>query len=199
MAALKNAAVFLRAFASPFFFSGQRRATGVRGVGVQTKARAPEPTADDIARAAVATAKDVFDGSDGRLTVAYYRRLCAIGTQGVVAMNLFRAAKRSARAKEYRRGRFSHSAYDVKNYLLQQLCAVLPSSGLAYGWKLDQNTPGYEWVLYVDLPCGQVSFHSASRLDGPDYAREWDRTHESPWRIMKFCDTVLSQTDTPVT
>jgi hypothetical protein len=29
-------------------------------------------------------------------------------------------------------------------------------------------------ILYVDLPTGQVSFHTGTRGEGPDYAGEWD-------------------------
>lgn len=155
------------------------------------KSKAPEPDAQDIMRAAEATAKEVFDGSDGRLTVAYYRRLTALGKTGIIAMNLFRASKTSARAKVYRGGRFRGASYDVKNYSIDQLCDALEGSGFRWGWKRDENTPGYEWVLYVDIPSGQVSYHSRSRGKGPDYPSDWDKTHESTDRVLTFCDSIL--------
>lgn len=63
---------------------------------------------------------------------------------------------------------------------------------LRWGWKHDPKTPGYEWVLYVDLPSGQVSFHSAIRLSGPDYHGEYDGQKLSRQRILAFCDAVLT-------
>ena len=41
--------------------------------------------------------------------------------------------------------------------------------GIAWGWKQDPATINYPWVLYVDLPTGQVSYHSQFRGEGPDY------------------------------
>lgn len=59
-----------------------------------------------------------------------------------------------------------------------------------WGWKPDPNTKGYPWVLYVDLPNGQCSFHSADRLQGPDYLGEWNPGDGSEKNILKFCDNV---------
>ncbi len=155
--------------------------------------KAPEPTEYDIARAASATAREVFDGSDGRLTVAYYRRLCALGPIGVVAMNLFRAQKTSSRAKQYKGKQYRNASYDTKNYSLECLCAALLNIPDAiWGWKMDANTPGYPWVLYVETDCGQVSFHSASRLKGPDYPLDWDGERLSTQRVLSYCDRVAS-------
>ena len=83
--------------------------------------RAPEPTAADVARAALCSARDVYELSDGALTVAYYRRLCALGLIGVIAMNLFRAQKTSSRAKAYRGRQFKQASYGTKNFSLDQL------------------------------------------------------------------------------
>ena len=47
-------------------------------------------------------------------------------------------------------------------------------------------------VLYIDLPQGQVSFHSTKCLDGPDYPKPWDGTSESRDRILAFSDAVMS-------
>ena len=46
-------------------------------------------------------------------------------------------------------------------------------------------------VLYVDLPNGQVSFHSPERFDGPDYLGEWDGLRMSEERIIQFCQEVF--------
>jgi len=160
--------------------------------------RAPEPTEVEIERASKATAKEVFDGSDGKLTVAYYRRLCALGIDGVIAMNLFRASKTSARAKQYR-GRYRGASYDVKNYSLSNLCESLSKSSLSWGWKRDPNTPGYEWVLYIDLPNGQVSYHSSTRGSGPDYKFDWDGVRESTARVLAYCDHLLAGSPLAIT
>lgn len=155
--------------------------------------KAPEPTEYDTARAAVATAREVFDGSDGKLTVAYYRRLSALGPIGVVAMNLFRAQKTSSRAKQYRGRQYRNASYETKNYSLECLCAALLNMpDMLWGWKMDPNTPGYPWVLYCETSAGQVSFHSADRLKGPDFPLDWDGDKLSTQRILSFCDRVAS-------
>jgi hypothetical protein len=51
----------------------------------------------------------IYHGSNGALTVDLYARLEALGPAGIVAMNLFRAAKASERAKVYTR-KFSRMA-----------------------------------------------------------------------------------------
>lgn len=157
--------------------------------------KAPEPTPTDIQRAAVATARQVYDASDGALTVAFYRRLCAVGPIGTIAVNLMRAQKTSTRAKAYRGRQYKNASYDTKNYSLVQLCQALtanPSCGLTWGWGNDDQTPGFCWVLYVDTPDGQVSFHSQNRGIGPNYEKPWDGINgASEERILRFCDSVL--------
>jgi hypothetical protein len=156
--------------------------------------KAPEPTEADIQRAAIATAREVYSASDGRLTVAFYRRLCARGTIGAIAMNLMRAQKTSSRAKAYRGRQYRNASYDTKNYSLVQLCSALSADpcGLVWGWENDDATPGFPWVLYVDLPTGQVSFHSSDRGMGPIYLRPWDGVRgASEDRILAFCDSIL--------
>lgn len=143
---------------------------------------------------------EVYQGSDGELTKRYYAELEQRGAAGVVAMNLFRVQKCSARAKVYRggicgRGSFRSMAYDRKGWSLEQLCQILAKHGEAlgirYGWKRDPATllmGAPAWVLYVDLPQGQVSFHAPSRGEGPDYPGEWDRSKASEERILEFCE-----------
>ena len=56
-------------------------------------------------------ARDIYHGSDGAATTAYYNELSKRGPIGLVAVNLFRASKCSARAKggpAARPGEFSH-------------------------------------------------------------------------------------------
>ncbi len=144
---------------------------------------------------------EVYSGSDGELTMRYYAELLRRGPLGVIAVNLFRAQKCSSRAKVYRggirgKGRYKDMAYDRKEWSMQNLCKVLGEHGAAlgirYGWKDDPAQEYHSWVLYIDLPTGQVSFHSAARLDGPDYLGDWDREHKSAERIIAFCDSVFS-------
>jgi hypothetical protein len=153
-------------------------------------------------------AVDVYAGSDGAATRAYYARLEQFGAIGRIAMNLFRAQKCSARAKVYRGGvrgggSFKRMAYERKEWSLAELVGVLEAwrqnggmPEIAYGWKQD---PGVlfdgepSWVLYVDLPVGQVSFHAPARSLGPDYPGEWDRSHASEARILRFCDEIIAR------
>jgi len=78
----------------------------------------------------------------------------------------------------------------------RRACAALAEHGealgIAYGWKRDPLAFTNPWVLYVDLPNGQVSFHSPARGEGPDYAGEWDAMHASEERILAFCDGVTN-------
>lgn len=145
---------------------------------------------------------EIYAGSNGDATKALYRRLEGLGPVGVVAMNLFRAQKASTRAKEYRggvrgQGSFKSMAYEKKNWSLGNLTDMLTRHGdrlgLRWGWQADTATHGFEWVLYVDTPCGQVSFHSATRLKGPDYPYAWDgAVNASVGRIIRWCEQLLA-------
>jgi hypothetical protein len=63
-----------------------------------------------------------------------------------------------------------------------------------WGWGIDNQMPEFSprHVLYIELPQGQVSFHSHERFAGPDYLAKWDAQHASAERILRFCDEVLS-------
>ena len=138
----------------------------------------------------------IFEGSDGEATRALYARLEAFGPVGIVAMNLFRAQKCSSRAKVYRAGRFRRDAYERKTWSLTNLAQVLEAHGaelgLRWGWKVDPQQERHCWVLYVDLPQGQVSFHMGARGKGPDYDGDWDGSHKSPGRVVTFVSKVLN-------
>ncbi len=148
-------------------------------------------------------AADIYLGSDGEATKRYYAELEAIGPIGIVATNLFRAQKCSARAKVYRggirgRGSYRSMAYDRKQWAMDNLCRALAehseSLGIRYGWKRDEATVfgnRASWVLYLELPQGQVSFHSPTRGEGPEFAGDWDGVRRSMERILQFCDEVL--------
>lgn len=137
-------------------------------------------------------AAEVFQGTNGDVTKAYYIELNSKGPHGQLATALFRAQKRSTAAKAYKRGKFTRAAYDVKNWSLTEIVRIMQAfnTGFTWGWKHDPNTPNFEWVLYVDIPTGQVSFHSHDRLAGPDYAGEWDGQHVCRERIISFCDRI---------
>ncbi len=147
-------------------------------------------------------ALEVYAGSDGELTRRYYAELQKRGPLGVVAVNLFRAQKCSARAKKYRGGirgvgSYRGMAYERKDWAIQQLCDALVAHGaqlgIRFGWAKDPAQPWHDDVLYIDLPQGQVSFHSGRRHAGPDYPGQWDGQHVSAERIIAFCDTVFAR------
>lgn len=145
----------------------------------------------------------VYAGSDGELTKRYYALLALSGPVGEIAVNLFRAQKCSARAKKYRGGvrglgSFKGMAYDRKGWAIEQLSKALaahPELGIEFGWKKDPKMSEYDpcWVLYIDLPEGQVSFHSVARYAGPDYPRDWDQQKKSEERILSFCNRVVAE------
>lgn len=155
------------------------------------------------------TVKAIYNGSDAAATRALYARLQALcGPAGVIAMNLFRAQKASSRAKVYRGGvrgvaSFRDLAYEKKNWSLQNLCAALAEHGaglgIRWGWREDPAQSFHAWVLYVELPTGQVSFHAATRGAGPDYPRDWDGCKLSAERIIAWVETVLSSCTTAST
>lgn len=146
-------------------------------------------------------ALDIYAGSDGDATKRFYAALEARGAIGTVAVNLFRAQKSSARAKVYRGGvygggSFRRMAYDRKAWALENLTQILvrhaSELGIRFGWRHYPELEHAAWVLYVDLPQGQVSFHSVARMKGPDYPYQWDGQRQSPARIVQFCDAVLA-------
>ena len=141
------------------------------------------------------SAAAVMAQNNGDVTRAYYDALMRCGPMGEIGVALFRAQKRSRRAKEYRRGKYRRAAYDVKEWSLGEVCRLLEKHGdlgFAWGWKQDPTVlfdGEPSWVLYVDLPrFGQVSFHAPSRGEGPDYPGEWDGQRASAERIIQFCD-----------
>lgn len=152
------------------------------------------------------TAFEIFNGSDAEQTKAFYKTLDDLGPKGKVATALLRAIKCSTRAKAYRKRQWRTDAYDRKQWSMREACKVLVfygiELGINYGWQQDKNvvfgkahydiTPS--WVLYVDLPQGQVSFHDKSRGEGPAYTGKWDgQRGVSVERIIQFCDTVLKE------
>lgn len=134
----------------------------------------------------------IFTQNNGDVTKEYYARMNAEGPLGELAVALFRAQKRSTAAKAYRGGKYRSAAYDVKSWSLTEVCRIMGvhEFGLLWGWKYDGSAINFEWVLYVELPTGQCSFHSAERLAGPDYQGTWIPQPGSLPAILEFCDLI---------
>ena len=144
----------------------------------------------------------VFYGSNGGATRSLLAKLSKIKPFGRVAAQLFRAQKASGKAKQYRGGirrsdgefnSYRNLAYEAKDAALKKLCEELGSDscGLKWGWAEDLKQPINSFVLYVELPNGQVSFHSPERFEGPDFEQGWDGQRGSETRIIQFCQAVL--------
>lgn len=142
-------------------------------------------------------AYSVYHGSNGAATRGYLKSLEKQGQYGKIAAALFRAQKSSTRAKMYRGGKYTGMAYERKNEVIKQLCNLLneDSCGLIWGWGYDENATMFYDVLYVELPQGQVSFHSEDRYVGPEYEDEWDGIEASEDRIILFCGSLETLTE----
>jgi hypothetical protein len=127
----------------------------------------------------------VFDGSDGDATRALYKELAERGPLGLIALNLFRANKNSARAKVYKGGNDKGSSRDQ-----QYPVPEVPK----WGWAKDEDQQKHSWVLYVHIPTGQISFHTEHRGDGPDYQGDWDGIRgASVERVCKWAAQLLEK------
>lgn len=138
----------------------------------------------------------VYTGSNADATKALYAKLADFGGAGAIATNLFRAHKTSGRAKVYRGGGFKGAAYDTKAWSVGNLCSLLTVDAddlkIRWGWGLDNKATGFEHVFYINIPTGQVSFHMAARLNGPDYDGVWDgQIGAGPGRICRWIETIL--------
>lgn len=142
----------------------------------------------------------VYKGSNAAATRKFCTELARRGQIGQIAAALFRAQKSSSRAKKYRGGieregrtiPYRELAYTHKGKSLERLANLLAQDdcGMIWGWGLDGKQSGPEHVIYIDLPQGQVSFHSTQRFAGPDYPGKWDGKRASESRILEFCDQV---------
>lgn len=139
------------------------------------------------------TITSIYEGSNGEATKGLYSALGKLGPAGAVAMDAFRATKASARAKAYR-GKFVAAAYDKKQWAMDNLCATLTTHaaalGIAWGWGVDTSRTGgdpFVNVLYIELPTGQISFHTRARGIGPDHTQPWDGARRlGPDRVCRF-------------
>lgn len=122
----------------------------------------------------------VYYGSDGAATRKFCSTLEKISHLGKIAAQLFRSQKASSKAKVYRgslkrssgsRTSYRDLAYQRKGECLTKLCDLLSedSCGLIWGWGRDKNTNMHtpRNVIYIELPQGQVSFHSNGKCKGP--------------------------------
>lgn len=143
---------------------------------------------------------EVYNGSDGELTKKFYAQMDALGACGQIGTALFRAHKCSARAKVYRggirgKGSYRSMAYDRKTWSMKILCELLTKHskelGITWGWKRDQERQHADWILYVEIHTGQVSFHSTERLQGPDYLKNWCGRRDSAEKILAYCDALF--------
>lgn len=142
----------------------------------------------------------VYRGSDGDATKRLYAELEQLGPIGTIAVNLFRAQKCSERAKVYRGGGYRHEAYARKQWSMDNLCKALAqhagTCSIRWGWKPDPSMAPddpYRFVLYVDLPTGQMSFHGP-RGNGPDYGGEWDGIPgQCPDRVCRWVARLLRE------
>lgn len=138
--------------------------------------------------------------SDASVTKKFYLDIEARGPIGLLAKALFAANKSSYRAKRYRGGDGNRSyrslAFSRKRESLYDLCQILVKHGrdlgFPWGWKTDEDaTHENKWVLFCELPQGQVSFHSPVRHQGPAFSGVWDGKHVSTERILGFTEQVL--------
>ena len=145
----------------------------------------------------------IYRGSDGEATKELYRALEQLGPRGIVALNVFRAQKCSERAKCYRggirgKGSYSSMAYDRKQWSMGNLAMVLSrhaaALGIAWGWKIDPAQSYHCWVLYIDLPTGQVSFH-ADFATGFKQTTWWDRHRKISRHHLNMTDGVHEDVD----
>lgn len=140
-----------------------------------------------------------YYGSDPALTRKIYDRLRkSAGQVGELAALLLSAQKTSDRAKVYKNADHRRQSYSTKRKSMTAIANHLMLYAevvgiVSWGWKIDPSMEDGEmkWVLYVDLPNGQVSWHSPERFEGPDYPHEWDGSKESKNRIIEFAQSVL--------
>ena len=142
----------------------------------------------------------IYEGSNGDATKALYTRLELLGGVGKVAVNVFRATKNSERAKVYRRRSSKFAAYDTKEWAINNLAEILSTEaealGLTWGWGRDDKQSFHVWVLYLDLPTGQVSFHTDARGNGPDYPSVWDGMKgQGPDRVCHWVVRLLNRSE----
>lgn len=144
-------------------------------------------------------AMEIYAGSNGDATKAMYAELERRGPIGIICVNLFRAQKCSTRAKVYKGRSYREDAYARKTWSMGLLCRALnehaAALGFTWGWQEDKEQAFHSWVLYIEIPTGQVSFHAEQPFKNPfvQYVGEWDKTRLSAERIIRFVQDVLDR------
>lgn len=138
----------------------------------------------------------IYRGSNGEATRALYAELQQLGPVGIIGLNLFRAQKCSARAKAYRGSGYKADAYARKQWSMDNLAQAMLDHSAAvpwpWGWQLDPDQPFHNQVLYIEIPTGQVSFHTDRRGLGPDYPGTWDGMRDvAAGRIISWVAQLL--------
>ena len=141
---------------------------------------------------------DAFNTSDMEKTTQYQNDLFCRGQEGQLAFGLFRAQKRSAKAKDYRRGHHRQNSYAAKNDALKYVDAVLSrwasDLDVEWGWQVDPQQAKHNQVLYVDFGGGyQCSFHSEVRHSSREFPGRWDTASSSVKTVLEYCDQVMQQ------
>jgi hypothetical protein len=70
-------------------------------------------------------------------------------------------------ANYYRSGQARDHDYCEKSVAITHAVSLATEAGVKFGWRRDGG--GVPWVVYFDMPTGQVSFHVDTRGEGPDY------------------------------
>lgn len=136
-----------------------------------------------------------FEAKNASQTVAYQNELLNRGDLGQIAFGLFRAQKRSTRAKTYRRS-MRQESYAAKSEALKYLDAGLhqwaEDHGIEWGWRGDPSQTYHNQVLYVQLPGhGQCSFHSERAFSKQRFYGDWDSTRPVVETVLAYCDAVM--------
>ena len=147
-----------------------------------------------------------YCASDRGATRRLLASLRGAGPKGRIAAGLLKAMKASSRAKKYRGGyrhdngdvtEFSKYSYRRKQAGLKEVCLQLELDpcGMTWGWGTDSKNAEAPHVLYIDLPQGQVAFHSTKRYAGPNYSGKKSAKH-SERRVISFCHDVFESLTT---
>lgn len=91
-------------------------------------------------------------------------------------------ASRSARQRDYAE----------KSQSIAHACNAAGEAGIVFGWapSLQEDVP---WIVYFDLPTGQMSFHCNKRGQGPEYGGNWDGLKdEGTNRVQRAIDGLIT-------
>lgn len=132
-----------------------------------------------------------FNNAESR---SYLAKLRKLGTWGLIAAELFQAAKAEDRSASYRGGTdkviYSKCSEERCSKAITRLLEILASSrDVTWGWlPMHLNLH----VLCIQTPVGQICRFVNERKPGPRFFGEWDyegSRHAN--RILKLCDHLL--------